>query len=256
MPHITVWGNGYVGGAYSDYLEENGYTVTRVDPAQGMHPTSLAYKQPSLICVPAPTLGDGTVDYSIINTIISRVSRPILIKSTILPDYAADLGPNVSYSPEFLTASNAAEDIRRQKNVVIGGINTVHWSVVFDSLGKNIHKTSARSASFMKYTVNSFLATKVAFMNELYDQHGGDWNELKSLLELDPRLGASHLDVPGPTGEYGYGGECFPKDVKAFLTYTKAREFNTQMSILEQASVSNEKNLTEQRRKLCRTMYC
>ena len=107
----------------------------------------------------------------------------------------------------------------------------------------------------MKYTVNSFLATKVAFMNELCNQYGGDWDELKSLLKLDPRLGASHLDVPGPTGDYGYGGECFPKDVKAFLTYTKAREFNTQMSILEQASVSNEENLTEQRRKKCRTMY-
>ena len=79
MPHITVWGNGYVGGAYSDYLEENGYTVTRVDPAQGMHPTSLAYKQPSLICVPAPTLGDGTVDYSIINTIISITNSIVII---------------------------------------------------------------------------------------------------------------------------------------------------------------------------------
>ena len=92
-------------------------------------------------------------------------------------------------------------------------------------------------------------------MNELYDQYGGDWNELKTLLQLDPRLGISHLDVPGPTGEYGYGGACFPKDVQAFLSYTKAREFNTQMSILEQASISNEENVTEQRRKLCRTMY-
>jgi UDPglucose 6-dehydrogenase len=255
MPHITVWGNGYVGGAYADYLEDNNYNVTRVDPAQGMHPTALAFKQPSIICVPAPTLGNGTMDYSIINTIVSKVSRPIMIKSTILPDYAKALDPHVSYSPEFLKANTALEDIRSQKDMVIGGDNTVYWAGVFKSLGKEIHTTSARSASFMKYTVNSFLATKVAFMNELCDQYGGDWDELKSLLKLDPRLGASHLDVPGPTGDYGYGGECFPKDVKAFLAYTKAREFNTQMSILEQASVSNEENLTEQRRKKCRTMY-
>lgn len=255
MPYITVWGNGYVGSAYSDYLEENGYHVTRVDPAQGLHPTPLAYKQPSIICVPAPTLKDGTVDYSIINDIMSQIEKPIMIKSTILPDYANYIDSNAVYSPEFLTAANAAEDIRNQKDMVIGGEKPLFWSVLFESLGKTIHKTDARTASFMKYTVNSFLATKVAYMNELYDQYGGDWNELKTLLQLDPRLGISHLDVPGPTGEYGYGGACFPKDVQAFLSYTKAREFNTQMSILEQASISNEENVTEQRRKLCRTIY-
>lgn len=257
MPYITVWGNGYVGNAYSNYLEENGYNVTRVDPAQGLHPTPLAYKQPSIICVPAPTLEDGTVDYSIINDIMSKVKKPpIMIKSTILPDYTLKLKANGAiYSPEFLTAANATSDIRNRKDVILGGENTLFWSTLFKSLGKTIHITDARTASFMKYSVNTFLATKVAFMNELHNQYGGDWNNLKSLLELDPRLGVSHIDVPGPTGEYGYGGECFPKDVEAFLTYTKAREFNTQMSILEQASISNEENLIEQRKKQWRTMY-
>lgn len=255
MPYITVWGNGYVGSAYSDYLEENGYNVTRVDPAQGLHPTPLAYKQPSIICVPAPTLEDGTVDYSIIDDITSKVKKPIMIKSTILPDYADCINLNAVYSPEFLTANNAAADIRNQKDIVLGGENPLFWSTLFKALGKNIHITDARTASFMKYTVNSFLATKVAYMNELYDQYGGDWDKLKTLLQLDPRLGTSHLDVPGPTGDYGYGGQCFPKDVQAFLSYTTRIWSNTQMTILEQASISNEKNLTEQRKKQWRTMY-
>jgi len=239
MPRITVFGNGFVGSSYADLFEENGYNVIRVDPAQGMMPTKEAYLRPSIVCVPAPTLEDGTVDYSIIDDIISKVKRPILIKSTILPDYAEKISkndPNLIYSPEFLTASNAAADIRSQKDVVLGGRNTLFWALLFKAIGKNIHRTDARSASFMKYTVNTFLATKVAFMNELYEQYGGDWKGLKSLLELDPRLGTSHFDVPGPDGERGFGGACFPKDVKAFLKFT-----SNEMSVLDKAQSANKK---------------
>ena len=240
MPNITVFGNGYVGGAYADYFEENGYSVTRVDPAQGLHPTEECYKQPAIVCVPAPTLEDGSVDYSIINDIIQKIEMPVMVKSTILPDYAECLDANVVYSPEFLTATNAAEDIRNNTNIVIGGEDTLFWSTVFKSLNKTVHTTDARSASFMKYAVNTFLATKVVFMNQLHDQYNGDWNELKSLLKLDPRIGASHLDVPGPDGDRGFGGACFPKDVKAFLNHT-ADEYLQGMSVLHKANLANGK---------------
>jgi UDPglucose 6-dehydrogenase len=92
----------------------------------------------------------------------------------------------------------------------------------------------------MKYAVNTFLATKVVFMNQLLDQYDGDWNELKSLLKLDRRLGTSHFDVPGPDGERGFGGACFPKDVQAFLEFT-SDEYLQGMSVLHKASLANRK---------------
>jgi UDPglucose 6-dehydrogenase len=240
MPRITVFGNGFVGSAYADYFEENGYTVTRVDPLQGLYATEECYKQASIVCVPAPTLKDGSVDYSIINDIIQKIEMPVMVKSTVLPDYAECLDANVVYSPEFLTASNAAEDIRNNKDVVIGGEDTLFWSTVFKSLNKTVHTTDAKTASFMKYAVNTFLATKVVFMNQLLDQYDGDWNELKSLLKLDRRLGTSHFDVPGPDGERGFGGACFPKDVQAFLEFT-SDEYLQGMSVLHKASLANRK---------------
>ena len=165
---------------------------------------------------------------------------PVMVKSTVLPDYAECLDANVVYSPEFLTASNAAEDIRNNKDVVIGGEDTLFWSTVFKSLNKTVHTTDAKTASFMKYAVNTFLATKVVFMNQLLDQYDGNWNELKSLLKLDRRLGTSHFDVPGPDGERGFGGACFPKDVQAFLEFT-SDEYLQGMSVLHKASLANRK---------------
>ena len=246
---ISVWGNGIVGGTYADYLEDNGFDVRRIDPGMGLLPTDDDYLYPSIICVPAPTLSDGIVDCSIISDIAGKIfaaneETPILVKSTIPPNIADDFSlmwKSFTYSPEFLTAANAHEDIRSQKNVVLGGRDTDHWEKFFTAFNKNAVITNARTASFMKYSINTFLATKVAFMNELEDQYGGDWNTLRSLLELDPRLSASHLDVPGSDGRVGYGGECFPKDVKAFISYAKIHEYNTQLTILEQAHLSNLK---------------
>tara|TARA_B110000211_G_scaffold48341_1_gene52409 strand:+ start:1948 stop:2715 length:768 start_codon:yes stop_codon:yes gene_type:complete len=246
---VSVWGNGIVGGTYADYLEGNGFDVRRIDPGLGLLPTDDDYLYPSIICVSAPTLSDGTVDCSAISEIAGKIfaaneETPILVKSTIPPDIAYDFSliwESFTYSPEFLTASNAYSDIRSQKNVVLGGRNTDHWDKFFTAFNKNIIVTDARTASFMKYSINTFLATKVAFMNELENQYGGDWNSLKLLLELDPRLSASHLDVPGPDGSVGFGGGCFPKDVKAFISFAKIRSYNTQLTILEQAYKSNLK---------------
>ncbi len=103
---------------------------------------------------------------------------PVMVKSTILPDYAECLDANVVYSPEFLTATNAAEDIRNNMNIVIGGEDTLFWSTVFKSLNKTVHTTDARTASFMKYTFNTFLATKVVFMNNMFEQSASEWENV------------------------------------------------------------------------------
>jgi len=88
----------------------------------------------------------------------------------------------------------------------------------------------------IKYTANTFLATKVAFFNQIYDlcqQNGADYTVIRQILSHDLRIGNSHTVVPGPDGERGFGGHCFPKDTKAFRKY--AYGLNTPVTILDQA---------------------
>ena len=84
-----------------------------------------------------------------------------------------------------------------------------------------IVKTDSTYAEMVKYVTNSFLATKVSFANEMYQICNGldvDYDKVIEYACYDERLGNSHWNVPGPDGDFGYGGHCFPKDVKALIT--------------------------------------
>jgi UDPglucose 6-dehydrogenase len=72
----------------------------------------------------------------------------------------------------------------------------------------------------IKYFTNSFLATKVSFANEMYDlcrKLDIDYDKVIEYATLDKRIGFSHLAVPGPDGDLGFGGHCFPKDLAALI---------------------------------------
>ena len=72
----------------------------------------------------------------------------------------------------------------------------------------------------VKYVTNSFLAMKVSFANEMYQICEGldiDYDKVIEYAMHDDRLGYSHWSVPGPDGDFGYGGHCFPKDVRALI---------------------------------------
>jgi UDP-glucose 6-dehydrogenase len=84
----------------------------------------------------------------------------------------------------------------------------------------HIMKTDLTHAEMVKYLTNSFLATKVSFANEMYqicEGLGVDYDKVIEYATYDKRLGDSHWNVPGPDGDFGYGGHCFPKDVKALM---------------------------------------
>ena len=92
----------------------------------------------------------------------------------------------------------------------------------------------------VKYFLNSFLATKVSFANEMYqicDKLDIDYDKVIEYAKYDDRLGKSHLNVPGPDGDFGYGGHCFPKDVKALIEVAMSYDMNPTMLI-----ATNEKN--------------
>jgi UDPglucose 6-dehydrogenase len=101
---------------------------------------------------------------------------------------------------------------------------------------------SLAAASMVKYCENTFLATKVAFFNHVYDlcaSAGVDYNTVRDALYMDTRISTSHMQVPGPDGNRGFGGHCFPKDTEAFVHY--AQRAGLPFEILESAVDYNKK---------------
>jgi UDPglucose 6-dehydrogenase len=156
----------------------------------------------------------------------------------------------VVFNPEFLTEANALDDMRSQNRIVLGGprphINKVKQ--IFQTAFPKVPliKTSSTTAEMVKYVTNCFLATKVAFANEMaqicerLDGNGFniDYDKVVEYAKHDARLGNSHWSVPGPDGSRGFGGHCFPKDVNA-LMYV-ARELDVDPKVMRAAW---EKNL-------------
>lgn len=200
------------------------------------------------VCVPTPMYEDGSADLSIVESVLLELAavpgkRIAVVKSTVPPGSTevwnkkfADTGLTIVFSPEFLTEANALNDMRNQDRIVLGGprphINRVKQ--VFQSAFPNVPiiKTSSTNAELVKYVGNCFLATKVAFANEMYQicqklfEAGtdADYDRVVEIAQLDKRLGTSHWKVPGPmpaddTGElaFGFGGSCFIKDLNALM---------------------------------------
>lgn len=145
-------------------------------------------------------------------------------------------------NPEFLKEGSAIEDFMRPDRVIIGSDNEFAASQM-DNLyapllrqGNPLYHMSNLSAEMTKYAANCFLATKISFINEvanLCDEMGADIEEVRKGISSDVRIG-KHFLYPGP----GYGGSCFPKDVKA-LIHT-AKENNSELRIVQAAEDVNE----------------
>ena len=106
----------------------------------------------------------------------------------------------------------------------------------------HIIKTDSSHAEMVKYLTNSFLSTKVSFANEIYQicqQLKIDYDKVVEYATLDSRLGKSHWQVPGPDGDYGFGGHCFPKDLNALLYLSD--NLDTDNNVLTAAIETNDK---------------
>ncbi len=149
-------------------------------------------------------------------------------------------------NPEFLKEGTAVEDFMRPDRVIIGSQNKFaaeQMDELYAPLlrqGNPIYHMSNLSAEMTKYAANCFLATKISFINEianLCDRTGADVEEVRKGISSDIRIG-KHFLYPGP----GYGGSCFPKDVKA-LIYT-AKEYDTDLKIVQAAEDVNDQQKT------------
>jgi UDPglucose 6-dehydrogenase len=255
---IAVIGLGFVGGAVFETLKELGDKIDLVgiDPAKGFSTKFRDIKNFDgvFVCVPSPSKEDGSCDTSILESVLNDLHRAefegvIISKVTAPPDAYQQLQEkysNLVHAPEFLTAANALEDYRRGQFAIVGGeekyrIQAEELIRLSQRQLKSVAHCSITEASLTKYGINSFLATKVIFMNELAaltEKAGGHWPTVAGLLKLDNRLASSHMQVPGPDGHYGFGGHCFPKDTDALLRY--AESMRQELSVLGSAVKKNK----------------
>jgi UDPglucose 6-dehydrogenase len=154
----------------------------------------------------------------------------VVIKSTVPPGttdrlHSKSRGLNIIFNPEFLTEMNFLEDFKNQTRIILGGTrdgtNKLRqvYSKVFPQA--TIVKTGSKTAEMIKYFINTFLATKVSFANEMKKLCDGlkiDYDKVVEYATYDERLGKSHWAVPGPDGDYGFGGHCLPKDLNALIS--------------------------------------
>tara|TARA_B100001094_G_scaffold277411_1_gene286239 strand:+ start:1952 stop:2800 length:849 start_codon:yes stop_codon:yes gene_type:complete len=203
------------------------------------------------VCLPTPMNQDGSCNTDIVEGVIGELdnlaltrqcsNRVVIIKSTIPPGTTERLNKEckhiqVVFNPEFLTEANFIEDFKNQDRIIIGGprpASTKVRQLFYKAFPKaHIIKTHSTIAEMVKYTTNTFLATKVSFANEMKmicDKLKIDYDKVTEYATLDDRLGKSHWSVPGPDGKLGFGGSCFPKDVNALIHLAGELELCTEV---------------------------
>lgn len=143
-------------------------------------------------------------------------------------------------NPEFLREGTAVLDFNLPDRIVVG---TKHYSdrrlidQIYESFDIPIEYTNIPTAELVKYACNAFLATKVAFINDianLCDKTGAEIEDVSKIMGMDPRIGSGFLK-PGP----GFGGSCFPKDTRALACFSEM-EYDTPQAIVEACISANE----------------
>jgi UDPglucose 6-dehydrogenase len=255
---VGIIGLGFVGKAIQESYRQCGHncTIITIDPllSDSASYDMLVQCDYVFVCVPSPQKEDGSCDTSILDEVLQNLyaikyKGVIISKVTAPPSYykkTQKIFDNLVYVPEFLTATNSVRDYLTTKYHLIGTSNRAYFLLAREALevsfgnDTDCHHVSIEEASMIKYAVNSFLATKVVWMNELKELCNKvhvNYNKVTSHMALDKRIGNSHMDVPGPDGMLGFGGACFPKDTNAFLTY--AQDNDILLSVLDKAVEKN-----------------
>ena len=236
---ILIAGYGMVGKAHHELLKEQ-HDIEIYDPALGYK--HLKAPDAVIVCVSTPPRKDGACEMkNVFDVIETTPDVPILIKSTISVegwDMLVDAFPNrmLNFSPEFLRAASAVEDLQNTDSILVGGSDPSFWGKVFNL---PVEIAEARELILAKYARNSFLALKVAFFNQMYDLCDAldvEYSAVAHYTTMDPRIGDSQSFI---TEERGFGGHCFPKDTSALVK--TAQRNNVELSILKETVEYNRR---------------
>jgi UDPglucose 6-dehydrogenase len=231
---------------------------TTTDISEAVRDTALTF-----ICVGTPSGQDGSIDLQQVREVSLAIGNhlrsdgndhTIIIKSTVLPGTTemvvipllehesgkkAFLDFSVASNPEFLKEGTAVEDFFHADRVVIGSNDQKARQVlesVYQPLTVPIFSTTIKTAEMIKYASNAFLATKISFANEIGSickKIGIDSHEVFKGVGMDSRIGP-HFFRSG----IGFGGSCFPKDVRALIAH--AQTLGIEPHVLDAVMKTNE----------------
>ena len=254
---IGIIGLGFVGKALRHGLKDN-VDCIEIDPKLNTDIDDLKNHKPEIvfICLPTPMNDDGSQNINLVSNALKDINKfnedsLIVIKSTILPKYVEEISKtsnNLVINPEFLREKFANKDFINSEIIIFGGKEencrklSNFYKDYTHCICKDYVMTDFISASLIKYTINSFLALKVTFFNEMksvFDNlnSDNDWSNFIGAISRDNRIGNSHMSVPGHDGRYGFGGPCFPKDVNALIKYSQ--EIGSELTLLKKANNIN-----------------
>ena len=269
---IGIVGNGFVGSSVAfGFSAQTGcdadVKIYDKDRTKGTHELQEVINTSDFVflSVPTPSNQDGSISLDIIYDVFEEIhnvidyTKPgdscdtqpiILLRSTVTPGTTRQIQKKyplmrIVFNPEFLTERSAKLDFINQSRFIIGG--SPGDSDAVEKLFKwrfgetlPIIKTNYETAELIKYMNNCFFATKVSFLNEMYeiaDKCGANWEEAVEGFVRDGRIGHSHMNVPGPDGKFGFGGSCFPKDIQAMINF--AQEIGVNANVLRGAWDTN-----------------
>ena len=247
---IAIAGYGFVGKAYYEVFK-NYHKLEIVDPAYKEKKISEIDSLKAVICcVGTPEYKDGSCDGTSVFQVLEDTpdSIPVLIKSTISIDIWNQIQeryPNkkVAFSPEFLRAATAAEDLSNSSMFILSGNGVDFWRKFYKKrfTKAKIHLYSTEEAILIKYFRNSYLATKVSFFNQVYDlceKYDVNFDCVRQGVCDDTRIGHSHSFVDSDFGR-GWNGFCFPKDTAALIKIAKNKKVD--LSLIQEAVDYNRK---------------
>jgi len=236
-------------------------------------PCAIAQAEIVFIAVGTPPDEDGSADLRHVLNVADSIGRHmtrelvVVTKSTVPVGTAARVQAAVAQhathpfhmcsNPEFLKEGAAVDDFLKPDRVVLG-VDSDHARSVMAELyapfvrtGRPIIFMDIPSAEMTKYAANAMLATRISFMNEIAhvcERVGADVDLVRKGVGSDSRIGSSFL-FPGP----GYGGSCFPKDVKALVR--TAKEVGSDLGVLEAVERANERQKRRLFEKLERALH-
>ncbi len=242
---IGIIGQGFVGNAiYQKFSKYYDVLTYDLDESKSNSTKDKVLNQEIVfMCLPTPMNKDGSCNVDIIERELENIDliadnqeilKTVVVKSTIPPGTTDKWNKkyeslDIVFNPEFLTEANAVDDFENQSKIILGGSkeSTTKLKQLYSSIFRKtskIIKTDSKTAELVKYVTNAFLSTKVSFANEIYDLCNGiglDYDKVIEYATYDERLGLSHWGVPGPDGDRGFGGHCFPKDLSALIKITE-----------------------------------
>lgn len=249
MNKIGVIGWGFVGEAtgtgFAKSSENKVYWFDKFKNSPNTFDEVVKESEFIFICVPTPMFRDYSgQDISIVEGVLEQIApmavntnKVIVVKSTALPGTTAKFArkyPKISFAmnPEFLTQNKAKEDFMNPARTVIGatskdvGERVVKIYKTILPKDQKYFITGLTEAEMIKYMSNLMLASKVLLANEFYllsEKIGANYQDVYKAVQADPRIG-THLAVPGPDGDLGFGGACFPKDTLGLLSFAKSQK--------------------------------